>query len=295
MPTVMTFASLQTDLRTYLERGWTEASDPEVFDQLPRLINNAERDLATSLKVQGFIQVVQGYFTPGLEVYVKPDRWREWISTNYGSATILSTTARSSAAGVRTLFTNVPHGYVVGGNVIVSGVDNSTYNTGTGAAVITAVTQLSFSYSQGALTEGLIADTDGLVSPPMEEINLLLPRSYEYIRRYWPNPSQTADPLYYGDYNYYNFIVGPTPRRPNPFELNYYEQPPLLDDANQTNWLTDLQPNLLLFRTLVLAAPFLKNDERLQTWQGLYGEQAQAITGQEMDKIKDRTSDRDKP
>lgn len=295
MPTVTTFNSLLTDLRTYLERGWTEASDPEVFDQLPRLINNAERDLATDLKVQGFIQVVTGYFTPGLEVYDKPDRWREWISVNYGTATVLTTTARQSVLGARTLFTSKPHGYAVGADVVVSGVGDTTYNTGTGAAVITAVTQLSFSYTQGSLTEGLTVDTSGLVSPPMERAAFVTPRSYEYIRDYWPDSRQTDDPLYYGDYDYYHFIVGPTPRRPNPFELNYYQQPPLLDDANQTNWLTDLQPNLLLFRTLVLAAPFLKNDERLQTWQGLYAERAQAITGQDLDKIKDRTTDRDKP
>lgn len=46
----MTFASLQTDMRRYLERGFTLASDEIVYEQLPRLINLAERRIARELK-----------------------------------------------------------------------------------------------------------------------------------------------------------------------------------------------------------------------------------------------------
>ena len=56
MPTAMTFNSLQDDLRGYLERG--TAVDVTVYEQLPRLINLAERDIARALKIQGFINVV---------------------------------------------------------------------------------------------------------------------------------------------------------------------------------------------------------------------------------------------
>jgi len=56
MPTSMTFNSLLVDLRRYLERG--TSVDQTVFEQLPRLINLAERDLARVLKIQGFINVV---------------------------------------------------------------------------------------------------------------------------------------------------------------------------------------------------------------------------------------------
>ena len=47
----MTFNSLITDLQQYLERG--TSVDPTVFEQLPRLVNLAERDLAQTLKILG--------------------------------------------------------------------------------------------------------------------------------------------------------------------------------------------------------------------------------------------------
>lgn len=56
MAETLTFNSLQTDMRQYLERG--TSVDPTVFEQLPRLINLAERQLANSLKILGFIRVV---------------------------------------------------------------------------------------------------------------------------------------------------------------------------------------------------------------------------------------------
>ncbi len=58
MAETMTFASLKEDMRRYLERGFTFATDQIVFEQLPRLINLAERRIARELKVEGLINVV---------------------------------------------------------------------------------------------------------------------------------------------------------------------------------------------------------------------------------------------
>ncbi len=82
MPTSMTFNSLQTDLRDYLERG--TSVDPTVFEQLPRLINLAERQLANSIKLLGFVRVATDTLTVGQSVVPKPDRWRDTISINIG-------------------------------------------------------------------------------------------------------------------------------------------------------------------------------------------------------------------
>jgi len=82
MPTSLTFNSLLVDLRRYLERG--TSVDQTVFEQLPRLINLAERDLARALKIQGFINVVTGAMVAGTSVYQKPDRWRDTVSINFG-------------------------------------------------------------------------------------------------------------------------------------------------------------------------------------------------------------------
>lgn len=296
MPTVLTFDSLITDLQVYIERGFTAGSDPEVYAQLPRLINDAERNIAIELKVQGFLEFGVSFFAVGNDVYDKPDRWREWVSINYGTVdSIFSTTSRQSAAGIRTLTLNKPHGLGVGDQVNVSSVGETTYNTGTGLVTLLAVTQLTVSYAQGVLTDGPTADTGGLVVESMQKRRYLKPRSLEYCRSYWPDPRQLGDPLYYADYDYYHYLVTPTPRLAAPFEIGYYQLPPLLDATNQTNWLTDIAPTLLRYKTLLEAAPFLKNDDRIQVWEQRYGQAAQALTGQDLDKIQDRTSERDKP
>ena len=87
MATTMTFATLKQDVQRYLERGATLASDPVVFEQIPRLINLAERRIARELKVQGFINVVTQTMVPGQSVYNKPDRWRDTVSINIGTGT----------------------------------------------------------------------------------------------------------------------------------------------------------------------------------------------------------------
>lgn len=187
MATTMTFATLKEDVQRYLERGATLASDPVVYEQIPRLINLAERRIARELKVQGFINVVTSTLVPGQSVYDKPDRWRDTISINIGTGT--GNTSR------KTLFT----------------------------------------------------------------------REYEYLRAYWPDESQRAEPIFYSDYDYNHWLVVPTPDAAYPMEVLYYELPPLLDDTTQTNWLSEYAPQLLLYGTLLEATPFLKNDERIPT------------------------------
>ncbi len=215
MPTAMTFSSLQTDMRRYLERG--ALVDTQVYAQLPSLINLAERAIATELKFQGFINVVVSTLVQGTSVYQKPDRWRETVSMNFGTG--------------------------------------SSNNTRTA----------------------------------------LFPRSYEYSRAYWPDSTTQAVPLFYADYDYEHWLIAPTPDANYPWETVYYQQPPLLDDVNQTNWLTDYAPNALLYRALLEATPFLKNDERIPVWQAMYGQQMQTVNTQDLQKIVDRSATRKEP
>ena len=53
----VTYTTLLADLRRYLERGFTQDSDPLVYEQLPRLITLAERRIARELKVEGFLRL----------------------------------------------------------------------------------------------------------------------------------------------------------------------------------------------------------------------------------------------
>lgn len=117
-------------------------------------------------------------------------------------------------------------------------------------------------------------------------------RGYEYCREYWPNPALRDNPEFYADFGYANWLIVPTPVATVPWQITYYQQPPLLEDANQTNWLTDLAPSALLYRTLLECEPFLKNDARIATWRDLYDEATQAIAVEDLEKMTDRSSDR---
>lgn len=211
MAYAMTFASLQVDLRRYLERGFTLADDPYVYEQLPRLINMAERRIARDLKIQGFIVAVTTPLSVGVSTYAKPNRWRETISMTTKS-----------------------------GNTVTP----------------------------------------------------VFTRSYEYCRSYWPDDTQTGQPQFYADYDYSHWLLVPTPNDDYDLEVLYYELPVLLDDTQQTNWLTDYAPNLLLFAALLEATPFLKNDERITTWQNFYQSAANALNTEDLKKILDRDATR---
>jgi hypothetical protein len=206
----MTYNSLLNDLRAYLERGATLATDPTVYEMLPTLIGMAERRLARELKIQGTVNVVTTALIAGQSVYDKPDRWRETVSIFVGT-----------------------------------GTSNNTRSE-------------------------------------------VYPRSYEYIRSYWPNPTTTGTPRFYADYDYSHWLIAPTPSSALPMEILYYEIPPLLDDSNQTNWFTEYAPNALLYATLLEATPFLKNDERIATWEGFYNRAVAALNGEDIRQISDR-------
>lgn len=201
----VTYTSLLEDLRRYLERGFTQESDPYVYEQLPRLITLAERRIARELKVEGFIVPVTTTLQAGVSVYAKPDRWRDTVSMRINA-------------------------------------------------------------------------------------NAIQARSYEYIRNYWPDPEQTGTPSFYADYDYQHWLIAPAPAVDTEIEILYYEQPRFLGDETQTNFITEYAPDMLLYGSLLEAAPYLKNDQRLQIWQSLYDRAAQALSGEDLKRIIDRTA-----
>ena len=207
MSYTMTYDSLLVDMRRYLERGFTQASDQIVFDQLPRLITLAERRIARELKIEGFIRAVTTPLAIGVATYLKPDRWRDTVSMT---------------------------------------VDGSSIFT----------------------------------------------RSYEYCRNYWPDEAETGKPQFYANYDYQHWLIVPPPIAVKTLEIIYYEQPALLGDDFQSNWLTEYAPEVLLYASLLEATPFLKNDERVQMWQALYDRSAQALNGQDIGRILDRSAQR---
>jgi len=89
MPETTTFNSLRTDMKTYLERGGSATSDPEVFAQIPRLINASERNISDRLKLLGQIEVLRDLsgLVINQAIITKPDRWRQTVSLKFGTGT----------------------------------------------------------------------------------------------------------------------------------------------------------------------------------------------------------------
>lgn len=122
----------------------------------------------------------------------------------------------------------------------------------------------------------------------------LYPRAYEYARAYWPDDSLTKPPRFYADYGLNNWLIVPTPDQTYPVEFCCYMQPVLLDSGNQENFLTIYCGNALLYRTLLRMAPFLKGDQRLPMWKGLFDEQMSWLGLQDLQKILDASAQRER-
>lgn len=116
----------------------------------------------------------------------------------------------------------------------------------------------------------------------------VLLRRYEYLREYWPDPTQEGAPEYYCDYDYTHWLVAPTPDVAYNYEVLYYERSQPLDEANQSNWFTQYAPQALLYGSLLQAMPFLKNDERIPLWKAQYDQVMQVLKAEDVTRIGDR-------
>lgn len=81
-PSTMTYDSLVTDIKDYLERGNVE--DTTVVRQIPRIITNTERLLADRLKITGYIGSFTGTMQTAVNRIAKPENWRSTVSINFG-------------------------------------------------------------------------------------------------------------------------------------------------------------------------------------------------------------------
>lgn len=114
-------------------------------------------------------------------------------------------------------------------------------------------------------------------------------RSYEYLRYYWPDPTQTDEPLYYADWDFAHFLIAPSPSLAYPYELIYYERPVPLDSSNQTNWTTQYAPQLLLYACLLEASAFVKNADMIATWQAGYDRSLKQVEFESARRLMDRS------
>lgn len=65
-------------------------------------------------------------------------------------------------------------------------------------------------------------------------------------------------------------VPPPATSAPATLEMWYYSTLPAISNGNPTNWVLTQYPDLYLYGSLVHTAPYLKNDERIQVWEGMY-------------------------
>ena len=98
----------------------------------------------------------------------------------------------------------------------------------------------------------------------------------EMLEFYRPNVIGLGAPRYYTISGaVFEFI--PAPSTPINLEIGYWRGVQSLSDANPTNWLLDDSPELYLWGALLMASPFLKNDQRIPTWQTYYAQALEDI------------------
>lgn len=126
------------------------------------------------------------------------------------------------------------------------------------------------------LTDEYSAAPDDFLAPivfvldrdPVVELEYVSPERIPYLQSIdWSNTGDVP--------NYYS-IVGaeyrffPAPTTPYTGLLTYYQKLPALSDSNASNWLLESHPDAYLYGALLQSAPYLRSDERMATWAGLY-------------------------
>src|SRR5574340_1768055 len=104
-------------------------------------------------------------------------------------------------------------------------------------------------------------------------LDLLTPQQVGQFRARY---NVAGEPLYYA-------IIGtqlrllPIPDQQYTFEMEYFSKLPALSASNETNWLLADRPDIYLYGSLLQAEPYLKNDERIPVWRGLYDSAMEAL------------------
>lgn len=74
-----------------------------------------------------------------------------------------------------------------------------------------------------------------------------------------------------------NFIFGPAPDSDYNIKGIYYARPAALSADTSTNWAITYYPMYMLYESLSCAEPYVRNDQRLQTWKAMAGQHKATI------------------
>lgn len=82
--------------------------------------------------------------------------------------------------------------------------------------------------------------------------------------------SDTTDKYYTIIANKLRILPAPSVSSTLSVDLYYYARLAALSTTNTTNWVLTRYPDLYLYCALTHSAPYLKNDERIALWDGIY-------------------------
>lgn len=123
------------------------------------------------------------------------------------------------------------------------------------------------SFSKSIFT--LPNDCMEIVDVSLDDHSKLNQISMDYMDELRPPGDLNGKPRYYAVLGR-KLEVYPTPDTGMKMILAYYKALDGLSTSNATNWLITRHPDLYLYGTLLQSAPYLKEDERLQTWSAMY-------------------------
>lgn len=129
-------------------------------------------------------------------------------------------------------------------------------------------------------------------NPDNENENIILEkRLTEYLSDFLINDQNSAaHPIYYSDNSFYDYLIAPIPVTPVNYKLIYHEYLQPLGDLNQTNWITDRAPHLLLYACLRDSCVFFNAIQEEQWFGNLYREALENILKQDARGQLDRSA-----
>jgi len=183
-------------------------------------------------------------------------------------------------------------------------------DTATQNYVPTAITMAEFEIAQQIKTLGQLEVADTTLSPSnpilakparwRKTVSMtlvanglkqpVLLRKLEYLSAYAQSVSAPGTPLFYADYDYDHWMFAPTPDIAYAVEALVYTRLEPLSSSNQTNWLTQNAPNAMLFGALKQMMLFLKDDQRLAVFKGMFDEAMSTLKTEDTLRVGDRSA-----
>lgn len=145
----------------------------------------------------------------------------------------------------------------------------------------TEVTLTPFTITSGTDTYALPADFRAMVVLLREDRTVIPIRTMSFVDKYDAELTISSGPPAFAAIYNDNLKVTPTPDQNYDLTMRYFEEVEALGASNATNYFTDNTPNLLLYASLLEAAPYLHNDDRVPLWQAYYDRFVASIMGED--------------